>query len=145
MRWLMGVTSWAVRVGVLRGVIEREIGRFEGEIEEIFSPREMQRAGGGRGACALLKEIGEVFRGERAQAQGIFERPGNGLGGIDFAQRDDVAHVMAGIHAPLLELAVVRVGVGREGEEAKEELLVSGFLAVEQQLLGVIGVGGNGE
>jgi hypothetical protein len=66
----MGFTSWGVRGRVVRGVIEREIRWFEGHIQQIFSPREMQRAGLRGGACALLEEIGEVFGGKRARDGG---------------------------------------------------------------------------
>ena len=62
------------------------------------------------------------------------------MGAVDFAERDDFAHVMDRIEAALLEFAVVLVGAGGEGDEALEQALGGGFSALLEQGAGMVGV-----
>ena len=48
--------------------------------------------------------------------------------------------MLLGVEATLGELAVIKVGLGRQGDKAHEDLLVAGFFALGQKRLGVVGV-----
>jgi hypothetical protein len=47
---------------------------------------------------------------------------------------------MMGVEAALFELAVVEFGLRGEGEKAHEDLVITGFFALLEQGLGMIGV-----
>ena len=44
------------------------------------------------------------------------------------------------VHAPLFDLPVVVLRVGIQGEEAHEDLLVTGSFSLSEQFLGMIGI-----
>ena len=81
---------------------------------------------------ALGQEIGDVFAGEGLIGEGIFQCARHRIGTVDFAQSDDLLHVMFGIEPPLFQLLIVVVGLGTEGEEPQEELLLARLLAVQE-------------
>jgi hypothetical protein len=49
-------------------------------------------------------------------------------------------HVMAGVEAAQLELCVVGFGLRGDGEEALQELLMTGATALGKEFAGVVGI-----
>ena len=62
------------------------------------------------------------------------------FGTVDFAQCDDLVDVVSGIEAAQLKLCVVGFGFGREGEEALQELLMTGASALCEEFARVVGI-----
>ena len=60
--------------------------------------------------------------------------------GVDVAQGDDFTHVVVRIETPLFKFEVVRLCPRRQREKPHEELVITGFFALLQEWLGVIGV-----
>ena len=119
-------------------VVEREVGLWEFELEEVAAPGQVQRRGLGRRTGAGFEEIGDVVGGERAVLEGVVERAGGGLGAVDLAEGDDFAYVMDGVESALLEFAVVLVGAGGERDEALEQALGGGLASLFEQGAGVV-------
>ena len=94
-------------------VVEGEVGLREFEFEQVGAPSEVQRRGLGERAGSGFEEVGDVVAGERAEVEGVVEGARGGIGTVDFAERDDFAHVMDGVEAAVREFAVILVGARR--------------------------------
>ena len=129
-----------VALGRERGLINAEIRLFKPHLQEIGATGEMEGAGLRGKAGTLLHQVGDIFRGECLIDKGVLHRPGHGLRRVDVTQGHDFTHVMVRIQAPLLELAIIRLRLGGEGEKTPEELMIAGFFPLLQQRFGVIGV-----
>ena len=121
-------------------MVEGKVRLLHLDIEEIGSSGKVQRAWFGQASRALLQEIGDVLAGEGLKEEGILHDPFHGLGAVDFAQGNDLAHMVGWIDAPVLELPVVVVCFGAKRDKAHEDLLVGGLFALSDQLLGMIRV-----
>ena len=121
-------------------VVDGQVGLGYLQLQQCLSAGELQGGGLGTQALAAFQQIGDVLAAEGLESEGVLHRSGDRLGAVDLAQGDDLLHVMAGIEAALGERLVIGFGLGREGEEAPEELLLAGIAPLLQQCLGMIRV-----
>ena len=133
------VVSWCVlRVEV--AVVVAEVGVGEVQFQGIAGPGEVQGAGFGGQPVAAFQKVFDVFAAQRAEVQGVGQGTGGGFLAVDLAQGDDLADVVAGVEAALLEFRVVRLGARRQRQEALQQPLAAGAHALGQQGLGMIRV-----
>src|SRR5215471_6427899 len=121
-------------------VINAEVRRGEAHVQEIAAAGEMERAGFRSKAGALLHQVRNIVGGEGLVDKSILHRPRYGLRGINVAQGHNFAHVVMWVQASRFELEVIGLGARREREKAHEDFMISGFFALLQQGLGVIGI-----
>ena len=101
---------------------------------------EMKGTGFRQEPAPLLQKIGDVLAAVRAQGVGVVERLACHLRPVNLAQRDYLLHVMADVEAPLGQMIVIDLGLGREAQEREEQPVVPRVGALAQQLPGVVGV-----
>src|SRR5262249_52583422 len=119
-------------------VIDSEVGRGDVDVEEIDATGELQRTGLGEGASTRLQDVGDVLGAEGLEREAIGEGAGDAVGGVDLGQRQDLADVMAGVEALLLEAVVIGLSIRRQCQEAQHQPLLSGSAAPGDQALGVL-------
>jgi len=102
------------------GVVNGEVWRGQLQLQQVLLSSQMQGAGFGGRLLALLQQVGDVFAGESLKGEGVFHGPGDRFDVIKLAQGDDLLDVMFGIEAPLLQLLVVLVRLGAQGQKARK-------------------------
>ena len=119
-------------------MINGQVRLLDFQIEKIGSSTQMKGAGFGQSPHALFTKIRHVFTGECLEVECVLHGPGHRLLAVDFAECDNLLHVMAGVHAAIFKFPVVVLGLGAKGDKAHEDLLVAGFFALSDQLLGMV-------
>ena len=71
--------------------------------------------------------------------QPVVDGAGDGLAAVHLGQGEDLAQVHAGVHAPGLQALAVGLRAWRQGQELHQQALLAGALALQDELLGVLG------
>ena len=111
-RRLGSVSKDRTPIGGWFGFVRGEIGGGDFQIEQVLPPGQVERGRGRGDALALLQDIGDVFAAVGFVNDGIGEGAGDFVGAIDFAERDDLLHVMRCIEPPFIEFVAVELGLG---------------------------------
>lgn len=100
----------------------------------------MQGARFGHEALALFQEVGDILATIGAEGVRVIERATDGIGAVNFSQGHDFLHVMTQVEPAFGQLVMIGLRMGREPEEGEEEPLVTGFAALVQERLHVVGL-----
>src|ERR1700679_3179364 len=82
--------------------------------------------------------MSDVLAREGIEDDRILDRPGSGGITVDLGERDDLAHVAAGVEAARLETLVIGRRLGGYPEEARHQSLLRRVFALFEQGLRVI-------
>ena len=122
------------------GVVNGEVRFGQVQFEQVGGAGQVQGAGFGQLALALLQDVGDVFAAVGVVVVGILEGPGDFVRAVDFDQGEDFLDVMAGVEPALLELLVIFGSLRAQTQEAGQQLLFTGLLALGQERPSVIGM-----
>ena len=95
----------------------------------------MDRSGLDRRARLLLEQIGDILATECLISPGVFQGALDLFRTVDFAQGNDLLHVMARVAALFGQPLIILGGVRREGQEPAQQLLGTGLTALGEQFL----------
>ena len=76
--------------------------------------------------AAHFQDVGDVFTAIGSEDDAVLDRPVHRIHAIDFAQGDDLAQVMARVHAALFESLVIHLGLARQAQETHQQALFLG-------------------
>jgi hypothetical protein len=120
--------------------IEEEIGFWHLDLEEVLAAREVQGARFRKRTGAALEEICDVLAGEGLEGESVFHRASHRFDPVDIAQGHDLAQMMAGIEAPLLQFLVVLLCPWGERQETHQELLFACVAALLEERARMVGI-----
>jgi len=111
-------------------LINGQVRLLDFQIEKIGSSTQMKGAGFGQSPHALFTKIRHVFTGECLEVECVLHGPGHRLLAVDFAECDNLLHVMAGVHAAIFKFPVVVLGLGAKGDKAHMVRIFKVFMSV---------------
>ena len=76
--------------------VNGEIWRLDIDFDQVLPAGEMKSAGFVQEVGALFQEVGDVFARKRLEGEGILDGPPDFFRAMDFAQGDNLLHVVTG-------------------------------------------------
>ena len=121
-------------------MVRGQVGGGQFQVQEVLAAGEVQCRGCSRGGLALLQQVGDVITAVRLKSEGVVNGSGHGVRAVEFAQGNDFLDVVGGREAFFLQLAIIRLGLGRQVEKGRQQGLLAGADALGHQFTIVIGV-----
>jgi len=121
-------------------LVRGQVGGRQFQVQEVLAAGEVQCRGRGRGGLTLLQQVGDIITAVRLKSEGIVNGAGHGVRAVEFAQGNDLLDVVGGREAFFLQLAIIRLGLGRQVEKGRQQGLLAGADALGHQFTIVIGV-----
>ena len=88
----------------------------------------------------MFQQVGDVLAAEGLEFQGVLDGPCGLLGAVDLTEGHDLADVMQDIQPPLGQALIERLGLGRQRQQAQQQLLIACPATLLEQRPRVIGV-----
>ncbi len=122
------------------GIVNGEVRFGQVQLEQVGCAGQVQGAGFGQVAQALLQDVGDVFATVGVILVRILNGPRDFVGAIDLDQSEDLLHVMAGVEPALLELLVVFGGLRARLKKRASNCCSRALVALNQKRPSVIGM-----
>jgi hypothetical protein len=110
------------------------------QIEQVVAASQVQGGGFDPGTSPLGQEVGDGLGAEGVVSQRVLPRAGDFVRAVAFGPGDDFLDVMLGMGAFISQVTVRGFGLGSQGHELHEPLLLTSAPALGQQLREVIGI-----
>src|SRR5579863_6942243 len=88
-------------------LVSVKVGSSDVEVEQVATTGELQRSCFRQRASPHLQDVGDVLGAEGREGEPVGERTGHGIGAVDLGQGQNLAHMVAGVEAALLQTLVV--------------------------------------